>query len=121
MTVLLSLVPAALITATENSWSLNGSRSLIVVELDGGRMIGFMLGGLPRSGVTKISMLVMGVRPSPPVIQDRDTLVSIKAVTMRLFTGSAGTVSVCVCVCVVSEQMDVVLNRLEFDTTYIQV
>ena len=100
MILLLSLVPAALITATENSCSLNGSSSLIVVEFDGGRMIGFVLGGLPRSGVTKISMLVMGVRPSPPVIQERDTLVSATAVTVRLITGSAGTVCMCVCVCV---------------------
>ena len=61
-------------------------------------MMGFMVGGLPRSGVTRISMPVIGVNPSRPVIQDRDTVVSVNTVTIRLVTGSAGTVCVCVCV-----------------------
>ena len=61
--------------------------------------MGFVEGGLPLSGVTRISMPVMGVNPSRPVIQDRDTVVSVNAVTMRLVTGSAGTMCVYVCVC----------------------
>ena len=91
---LLSLVPAKFRTVTENSCALNGSSSVITVELVGGRRMGFVLGGSPRSGVTKISMLVMGVKPSPPVLQERDTVVSVKSVTMRFSTGSAGTVCV---------------------------
>ena len=58
-------------------------------------MMGLVEGGLPRSGVTRISMPVMGVNPSNPVIQDRDTEVSVNAVTIKLVTGSAGTMSVC--------------------------
>ena len=61
-------------------------------------MMGLMEGGAPRSGVTRISMPVMGVNPLCPVIQDRDTEVSVNPVTIRLVTGSAGTVCESVCV-----------------------
>ena len=57
--------------------------------------MGLMEGGAPRLGVTRISMPVMGVNPSNPVIQDRETEVSVNAVTIKLATGSAGTMSVC--------------------------
>ena len=62
-------------------------------------MMGFVEGGAPRSGVTRISMPVMGLNSSCPVIQDRDTVVSVNPVTVRLVTGSAGTVCVRECVC----------------------
>ena len=94
MILRLSLRPAAFTTAMENVWSLNGSRSSMVVELVGFRVRGFVLGLAPLSGKTRISIPVMGVKPSPPVIQEREMLVSPTVVSMRLLTGSAGTVCV---------------------------
>ena len=88
----LVLSPAALRTATENSYLLKGRRLETMVKLMLGSMIiGLGVGEGPLSGVMVISMAVMGVKPSAPVIQDRLTLRSPTSNVLKLVTGSAGT------------------------------
>ena len=67
-----------------------------MVRFMGGSIImGLGVGESPRSGVMVISILVMGVKPSAPVIHERRTLRSAILDATKLVTGSGGTACEC--------------------------